>query len=85
MKYIKIWDGFVIDKKTAWIGHIEEEPDCEETKGFLWPRIIVKENPKFFFKIGDNKQSFTATCNTKEEALKEWERVLKLINDNYET
>lgn len=84
MKYIKILEGIAINKKTAWIGHIEEKPECEEIQGFLWTRIFIKENAKFFFKFGDKRQSFTTTCEAKEKVIEEWERVLKLINDNNE-
>ncbi len=85
MKYIKISDGFAVDKKTAWIGWVQEEPAYEKTEGFLWLRVTIKEDTKFFFEFGDKKHTFTIACDTKEQALKEWERVLKLINDNYET
>lgn len=84
MKYIKIHDGFAVDKKTAWIGSVTKE---ELTfRSLSWRlRVTIKENVKFFFKFGDKKETVTITCDTKEQALKEWDRVLKLINDNYET
>jgi hypothetical protein len=75
-------DGFAISRKTAWIGHIEEEPKYEIQQWFFWTTRIIKENAKYFFKFGDAKQEFTTTCNTKEEALEEWERVLCLINES---
>jgi hypothetical protein len=80
-KYIKVLDGFAINRKTAWIGHIQEEPACEKTEGFLWLRVTIKENTKYFFDFGDDKQDFRTTCDTGEEALKEWERVFSLINE----
>jgi len=80
-KYIKVKDGFAISRKTAWIGYIEEEPEYEITQRFLWTIRIIKENPKYFFKFGDAKQEFTTTCDTKEEALEEWEILLNLINE----
>jgi len=81
-KYIKVMDGFAISRKTAWIGHIEEEPEYEIQQWlFLWTRAIIKENAKYFFSFGDAKQEFTTTCNTKEEALEEWEKLLNLINE----
>ena len=85
MKYIKVCDGFAIDTKTAWISHIQEKPEYTKTQGFLWLRITIQESAKFFFEFGDKKQDLTISCDTKEEAIEEWEKVLKLINDNYET
>ena len=49
---------------------------------FPYPEGIKdKENAKYFFKFGDAKQEFTTTCDTREKALEEWERVLCLINE----
>ena len=80
-KYIKVRNGFAVNRKTAWIGHIQEEPAYERTEGFLWLRVTIKKNAKYFFYFGDNKQEFKKTCDTKEEALKEWEKVFSLINE----
>ena len=76
-KYIKILDGFAINRKTAWIGHVQKE----RTEGFLWFTVKTKKNDSYFFEFGDKKQSFTNTYDTEEEALKEWEEVLLLINE----
>ena len=80
-KYIKVHNGFAVNRKTAWIGHIREEPAYERTEGFLWLRVTIKENAKYFFDFGDDKQNLKTTCNTKEKALKEWEKVFSLINE----
>ena len=77
MKYIKIHDGFAINSKTAWIGYVQQR---RKRNGSLW-----SEDVEFFFCFGDERESFTLICDTREEALKAWEEALKLINDNYET
>ena len=79
-KYIKILDGFAVNRKTAWIGHVQKEPAYERIGGFLWFTVTTKKNDSYFFEFGDKKQLFTNTCDTEEEALKEWEEVLLLIN-----
>jgi len=82
-KYIKVQNcaGFAINKKEAWIGHVQEKPEIEIMQGFLWTTRIIKEDAKYFFEFGDAKQEFTTTYDTKEEALKDWEILLNLINE----
>jgi hypothetical protein len=83
VKYIKVQNGFAINKKEAWIGHVQEEPEIEIIRNFLFSaKKIIKEDTKYFFDFGDKKQTLTITCSSKEEALKEWEKVFNIINEH---
>ena len=82
VKYVKISDGFAINIKEAWIGYVQENPEIEVITRFLFSvKKTIKEDTKYFFNFGDKKQSLTITSDSKEEALKEWERVLNIINE----
>jgi hypothetical protein len=82
-KYIKVQNGIAINRKEAWIGQVQEEPKIEIIQGFLFfAKRTIKEDAKYFFEFGDKKQILTATCSSKEEALKEWEKVLNIINEH---
>jgi hypothetical protein len=78
-KYIKTSDGFAININEAWIAHVKEEPEIEVTRGFFSSKERIVKT-KYSFDFGDNRQHLEITCDTKEEALKEWERVFSLIN-----
>jgi len=82
VKYIKVQDGLAINKKEAWIGQVQEKPEIEIIEGFLWTTRIIKEDAKYFFEFGDAKQEFITTCDTKEKALENWEKLLNIINEH---